>query len=371
MEANGKALSDAALPNLGERYLMLHRKHFISKSTEIPAKKRCQLALRWSEDNAHEVSPLMQNFLCQSGSLKESANYHLTSEGKLFRARLSLAISKLLELDDTTALQLAAVTEFVHNASLIHDDIQDQDDFRRNQPTVWKRYGTNSALLLGDLLLSKAYEMLGMIGVRHHRGPRLFSLLGEKIALLIQGQSDELEHQSNLELPVATYERIAFCKTGSLLSFPVEAALTLAGNHESHCAAVSNIFGRFGVAYQIHDDLIDLCAPDKQRVPGSDLREGRVSAVILSFWQHASLTEREQFSAFFHSSEQRAHAPLVEFWVKQLAASQALEGSFSYLERTLSSCRTEADALPDPLNAFMTLVVAELEQRIAPPKGDA
>ena len=84
------------------------------------------------------------------------------------------------------------MTEFIHNASLVHDDIQDQDETRRNRTTVWKQYGSNNALLFGDLLLSKAYEMLGILGMQHYRGPRLIGLLGEKIAMLIQGQSDEL-----------------------------------------------------------------------------------------------------------------------------------------------------------------------------------
>lgn len=370
MELNIDAAQGNPFLDLSQRYLGLHRKS-ISQFKEITSPvEDCRKSLIWAVQKASMVPLEMQRYLQQDGVLQQSAEYHLQTEGKLFRAQLALAISHLLKLDEATALQLACVTEFTHNASLVHDDIQDQDTTRRNQATVWKQFGVNNALLLGDLLLSKAYELLGTIGSRYHRSPRLISLLGEKIAMLIQGQSDELASRSDLSLPLTTYERIAICKTGGLLSFPVEAALVLSGKFEGQCTKVSRIFDRFGIAYQIHDDLADLCAPKKGREPGSDLREGRVSAVNLAFWQQSPPAQRRQFEAFFLDETQRQDPVQVATWVQRLADSHILEISFAYFEEQLAACRSEARELPQPLNVFMSSVVAELEQRIRPEQGE-
>ena len=367
MEMNSNAIYDNPFRVLGERYVSLHLNHSKQMEKQFISESKCLNSLDWAAQKIKIVPAEMKSFLRQNGVLKDSADYHLMTEGKLFRAQLALAAAHLHRLDEKSALQLACVTEFIHNASLVHDDIQDQDETRRNRATVWKQYGSNNALLLGDLLLSKAYEMLGILGMQHYRGPRLIGLLGEKIALLIQGQSDELEHQSDLTLPLQTYEHIALCKTGALLSFPVEAALILSGVQERECGRVSQIFGRFGVAYQIHDDIIDLCASNKGRdFPGSDLREGRVSAVILQFWQQSSPKMREQFEIFFKDEKCRRDPEQLAYWVNALVNTQVLEASFQYLTETLANCRQEAAELPDPLSSFMLLVISQLEKRFQP-----
>ena len=367
MEMSMNAIYENPFRELGERYLSLHVSHTKQSDKKFVSEKKCLNSFDWASQRIEIVPAEMKSFLRQNGILQDSATYHLMTEGKLFRAQLALAAAHLHRLDEKTALQLACVTEFIHNASLVHDDIQDQDETRRNKATVWKHYGANNALLLGDLLLSKAYEMLGMLGMQHYRGPRLIGLLGEKIALLIQGQSDELQHQSDLTLPLQTYERIALCKTGSLLSFPVEAALILSGVQESECGRVSRIFGRFGVAYQIHDDIIDLCALNKGRdLPGSDLREGRVSAVILKFWQQSSPSVQMQFEAFFKDDQSRRDPEKLAYWVNMLVNTQVLEACFQYLTDTLTNCREEAADLPDPLSSFMLLVISQLEKRFQP-----
>jgi geranylgeranyl pyrophosphate synthase len=367
MEMNATAAYSNPFKILGEQYLSLHMGQIKKPEKNLVSQRKSINSLNWAALKIEDVPTEMKAFLKQTGILQDSANYHLMIEGKLFRAQLALAAAHLHDLDEQTALQLACVTEFIHNASLVHDDIQDQDETRRKRATVWKHYGANNALLLGDLLLSKAYEMLGILGMQHYRGPRLIGLLGEKIALLIQGQSDELEHQSDLTLPLQTYERIALCKTGALLSFPVEAALILSGVQESECGRVSRIFGRFGVAYQIHDDIIDLCASNKGRdLPGSDLREGRVSAVILQFWQQSSPEVRGQFENFFKDEQCRRDPEQLAYWVNALVHTQVLEASFRYLIKTLANCRQEAAGLPDPLNSFMLLVISQLEQRFQP-----
>ncbi len=367
MEVSVNAMCENSFRELGERYLSLHVSHTKQLNQKLISEKKCLDSLDWAAQRIKIVPAEMKSFLRLNGLLQDSANYHLMTEGKFFRAQLALAAAHLNSLDEKTALQLACVTEFTHNASLVHDDIQDQDETRRNRAAVWKHYGANNALLLGDLLLSKAYEMLGMLGMRHYRGPRLIGLLGEKIALLIQGQSDELESQGDLTLPLQTYERIALCKTGALLSFPVEAALILSGVQEIECGRVNQIFGRFGVAYQIHDDIIDLCALNKGRdLPGSDLREGRVSAVILKFWQQSSPPVQKQFETFFKDEQSRRDPEQLAHWVNALANTKALEACFQYLTDTLANCRQEAAELPDPLSSFMLLVISQLEKRFQP-----
>jgi geranylgeranyl pyrophosphate synthase len=368
MELSQLALEENPFFALGERYQALHQKlHLKSLPQGLSDQERSERALRWSAEQARRVPGAMGALLTVQGTLARCAEYQLHTEGKLFRGRLALAAARFFQLETEVALQLACATEFIHNASLIHDDIQDQDEMRRNRPTIWRKYGANSALLLGDLFLSKAYEALGAIGASHHRGRFLNGLMGEKVSQLIQGQSDELEHQGDLDLPFSTYEQIAMSKTSVLLSFPVEAVLLLAGRPDPERQRIKRTFDQFGLAYQIHDDIVDLCAPRKGRdQAGSDVREGRTSALILKFWEQASPQMRAKFKRFFQDGERRRDPLQVAFWVQRIADSQALEESFQYLSETLTSCRAEALALPAPLNSFMLLVVSQLEKQIRP-----
>jgi geranylgeranyl pyrophosphate synthase len=184
-----------------------------------------------------------------------AAAYHLGSGGRLIRARLTLHASLSLGMSESDAVCLAAVVELLHNASLVQDDLQDGDQFRRGLPAVWTKFDSNVAICTGDLMLSAAYAALG--GVSNPQTvPDLLTLIHERTSRAIHGQCADLETRSQTVKDKESYEKIVVGKSGALLSLPLELALTASGNgdwaHKARLGAQA-----FSVAYQVADDLSD------------------------------------------------------------------------------------------------------------------
>jgi len=185
-----------------------------------------------------------------------AAKYHLATPGHKVRARLCLAACLDLNIQYNDMLIISAVSELLHNASLIHDDIQDMDEMRRGIETVWKKFGSNVAICAGDLLLSSAYSLLAGISDPKLL-PKLISLIATRTASVIKGQCDDIEYKSQPINSIETYKKIAIAKSGALLGLPIELALILA-NQDEYLSLAQNATSAFAIGYQVIDDLNDI-----------------------------------------------------------------------------------------------------------------
>ena len=192
--------------------------------------------------------------LHDSGVAGEAAASHLRAGGSRVRAKLALHASRALGLSERPALALAAACELLHNASLVHDDLQDRDVKRRGQDAVWRQYGEATAICAGDLMLSAAYAALAAIGPD---AAALVTRTHQRVAAVIRGQCEDLSQQGGMLACLATYERIACAKSGPLLVLPLELALVLAGYPESVDSAMA-AGSLFAIGYQAADDLDDV-----------------------------------------------------------------------------------------------------------------
>lgn len=188
------------------------------------------------------------------GEAAEAAVHHLLAGGSRVRARLALHASAALGRRGHEAIAIAAACELLHNASLVHDDLQDRDAERRGQQAVWRRYGDGVAICAGDLLLSAAYGALA------DTGPAAASLMGRmhrRVATVIRGQCQDLSLQGGTPESLETYEQVASGKSAPLLVLPLELALALAGRYGAIDAA-ERAGSLFAVGYQVADDLDDV-----------------------------------------------------------------------------------------------------------------
>lgn len=185
-----------------------------------------------------------------------AAAYHLSSGGQRVRARLALSSGKALGLPDADAVSIASCVELLHNASLVHDDLQDREQYRRGIETVCAAYGDHIAICTGDLLLSAAYAALARFS-----NPRLLSgllsLVHGRTSVVISGQCAGLTPTGNAGRDMALYEKIAAEKSGALLSLPIE--LALAGSAKrTWIGEARRAAEHFAVGYQIVDDMEDV-----------------------------------------------------------------------------------------------------------------
>ena len=195
-----------------------------------------------------------------------AALYHMKTGGQRVRARLGLHASLALGQSNDDAITLAAAVELLHNASLVHDDLQDRDVKRRGKPTVWAIYGDNIAICAGDLLLAAAYRALSAYS-DCRKLPDLLMLAFDRTAVAIEGQCDDLSSLVNSH-DLADYEKIAVAKSGALLSLPIEFALVASGRTDLTALARSAAEA-FAIAYQIVDDLADI-GPEPAKSLASD-----------------------------------------------------------------------------------------------------
>ena len=185
----------------------------------------------------------------------QAASYHMSNGGQRLRMRLALQAGISLGLSAIDASSIAGAVELLHNATIIHDDVQDRGLMRRGRASVWSVYGDNVAICAGDLLLSAAYASLSHIS-KTNVLPALMLLLHTRSAQAIAGQCADLASAKLTTIDLAAYEQIAIDKSGALLSLPLELSLTLAG-YPNSCALALQAAESFSIGYQIVDDLDD------------------------------------------------------------------------------------------------------------------
>ncbi len=206
----------------------------------------------------------------------------LRSGGKRLRAHLALAAGHALGVADETLVPWAAACELLHNATLIHDDIQDADRVRRGLPTVWARHGVGQAINAGDLMLMLPFLAVGEIEAPPAIRSRLYAAIAVAAARTARGQAAEMELPNQDEVGWPQWIRAAEGKSGALLGLPVQGAAILCGLDDRTSQALAGAFSRAGVLYQLQDDLLDLSAAKGKGRPGRDLREGKMSALIVA-----------------------------------------------------------------------------------------
>lgn len=221
------------------------------------------------------VDDLMEQ-LCGDDLVGRFAKEHLQSGGRRTRARLAMVAGTALGISDIRPW--AAACELLHNATLVHDDLQDGDRVRRGKPTTWALHGAAQAINTGDLML-----MLPMMAVLRQRATAeqrnaLTGALVSRAVACVRGQADELALTKAPQWTIDAWEVAALGKSGQLLALPVEGAAILANLDGTD---VGDRFARAGVLYQLVDDLVDLYGNKGRARRGNDIAEGKVSALVV------------------------------------------------------------------------------------------
>lgn len=188
--------------------------------------------------------------------LSQMIQYHGTSQGNATRALISLYASDALHLRQQDAVAAASIVETLHTASLIHDDIQDREPYRRGKPSLWHQFGEGPALCAGDFYLSKAYSHCADIS-QPIQTQRLIKLVHKCITQTISGQTSDIT-STDIRTTSQDYETIAINKSGPLLGLALRIPLLLAGYDDDETQVwMKQCIEPFALSYQIVDDLFD------------------------------------------------------------------------------------------------------------------
>lgn len=202
----------------------------------------------------------------------QAAVRHLfSSPGKLLRPTLVFLSSRFgTRPDREVVLNLAQSLELVHTASLVHDDIVDRADVRRNVPTVNALWGNDAALIVGDYLFAKAYALAAVLPK-----PEVIAIVAQTVFALCDGELNEVTMERRLPSEDDYFERIEL-KTASLYAACCQGAALLTDAEPEHVAALGAFGTNLGLAFQITDDVLDVAGNDDDfgKTVGRDLAEG-------------------------------------------------------------------------------------------------
>jgi geranylgeranyl diphosphate synthase type I len=292
---------------------------------------------------------------------------HLETGGKRIRARLALGACRALGAPPERAVDWAVAVELLHNASLIHDDVQDGDRTRRGRPALWARYGAAQAINAGDLLLMLPFVALGSYPASKQAA--LVQLLARYAERTARGQIRELELTGSPKKGWDGYFSAVSGKTGTLFALPVHGAAEVADVPAKAACDLASAFSSIGVLYQLQDDLLDLFDQEGGRPRGSDIFEGRLSAVLLT---HLDLHESDSADVLSVTAKPREAtspdevAAVIRRFVEDGAAGQLLTRIDHLAGKLLAS---DALKYSEDIYALATALVARVLAPLEALKG--
>lgn len=221
--------------------------------------------------------------------VRKIAGHLLFSGGKRFRPLLFLLSSRLCNYEGKMALDVSTLFEYLHAATLLHDDVVDQAELRRGRTTAHSIWGTAQVVLTGDFLLACALRLAAEAELVEII--RVISGITEQMS---QGEIDQLDKKEKLDLSEAEYMAIINAKTAVLIQGACKSGAIIAGASRDKEEALANYGLHLGIAFQMADDLLDYTADAKTlgKNPGADLREGKVTLPLILALKRADDKDR-------------------------------------------------------------------------------
>jgi octaprenyl-diphosphate synthase len=218
------------------------------------------------------------------------AHHLIDSGGKRLRPMLTIAAAKLIGAVGDGPVRMAAAVEFMHTATLLHDDVVDESDIRRGKKSARMLWGNQASVLVGDFLLGQAFRMMVDVGSL----PGL-KILSHAAAVIAEGEVMQLAAAKNMATTEDAYLAIINAKTAALFSAAAEVSPALVGRPAEEQAALKSYGRNLGIAFQLVDDALDY-AGDSERLGksvGDDFREGKITLPVILAFRRGTKSERE------------------------------------------------------------------------------
>jgi len=192
----------------------------------------------------------------QPAGLYQPVSYTLNAGGKRFRAALVLSACELFDKDFEKAIHAAVACEIFHNFTLIHDDVMDNAPLRRGKPTVFKKWNISTAILSGDVMLAKAYLLLGKLPETIQ--PTVFAEFSKMAVELCEGQQVDVDFEKRDDVKIEEYIEMIRLKTAVLIAASLKIGAIVGGANTELCQKIYNFGTQLGIAFQIKDDWLDV-----------------------------------------------------------------------------------------------------------------
>jgi octaprenyl-diphosphate synthase len=265
------------------------------------------------------------------------ADHLIAGSAKRLRPLLTIAAARLAGARDDACLKLAAAVEFIHTATLLHDDVVDSSQLRRGRVAAHLIWGAPASVLVGDFLFARAFELMVEAGSM----PAL-EILARASRVIAEGEVLQLTRAHDLNLSQDTYLEIIKAKTAELFAAAAEAGAVSAGASPERCKALRAYGQNLGVAFQLVDDALDYSGASEAlgKNPGDDFREGKATLPLLF-------------------GIARSGAPEKAFWDRAIGRLEQTDGDFEHA-RALITDTGSLDATLDLAGGYAASAKAAL-----------
>ena len=276
---------------------------------------------------AADMARVNETILSRTGSdvsmIPEVANHLISSGGKRLRPILTLATAGLCGYKEEGHIKLAAAVEFMHTATLLHDDVVDESDLRRGKAAARVLWGNEASVLVGDFLLGQAFKMMVEVG-----SLPCLDILSSAAAIIAEGEVMQLSAAKDTETTEDAYLAVIRAKTAALFAAACEVGPILAKRGKAEMEACRGYGANLGIAFQLIDDALDYGGSSAKlgKNVGDDFREGKITLPVVLSFRRGSTTERE-------------------FWKRTLERGEVADGDLEIALATMKKHRALEDTI--------------------------
>jgi len=292
--------------------------------------------------------------------IPQLAGHIVAAGGKRLRPILTLASAQLCQYRGRRHIHLAACVEFIHTATLLHDDVVDQSNLRRGLSTANSLWGNQPSVLVGDFLFSRAFQLMVADG-----SLKVLKILSDASAIIAEGEVQQLITSNDTATSEEDYLAVVGAKTAALFSAACQIGAVVSERPKGEEVALENYGRNFGIAFQIIDDLLDYSARQAElgKTIGDDFREGKMTLPVILAFARANEDERAFWRRCLEDMEQTdsdlAHA------IELMRRHDVLKDTAAYARAYASDAREAlANFTPSPIKQEMLEIIDFCVERV-------
>lgn len=294
-----------------------------------------------AQDMAGVNAAILEQLTSDVQLINQLGYYIVSGGGKRIRPMIAVIAARALGYEGDAHIKIAALIEFIHTATLLHDDVVDESDMRRGKATANAAFGNAASVLVGDFIYTRAFQMMTSLG-----SLKVLEVMSEAVNVIAEGEVLQLMNCNDPDITEESYMRVIYSKTARLFEAAAQCSGILAGANADQEKGLQD-YGRYlGTAFQLIDDLLDYSADGDAlgKSVGDDLNEGKPTLPLLHAMHHGT---PEQSLMIREAIEQGNGRHLLEPVLEAMAACGSLEWTRQRAEEEADKAIAALSVLPD------------------------
>ncbi|WP_181017627.1 octaprenyl diphosphate synthase [Zemynaea arenosa] len=271
--------------------------------------------------------------------VNQIAEYIISAGGKRLRPVLVLLVANAYGYKGVAHHELAAVVEFIHTATLLHDDVVDESSLRRGRQTANALFGNAASVLVGDFLYSRSFQMMVSLD-----NMRIMQILSDATNVIAEGEVLQLLNMHDPDVSQDAYLKVIRSKTAKLFEAAAELGALIAGANDAQIAAAGEFGRSIGTAFQLIDDVLDYAgdASEIGKNVGDDLREGKPTLPLIYLMEYGTPEQRELVRTCIENGDEQHFDAILS----AITSSGALDYTRREAEQQAARARASIEDLP-------------------------